>query len=148
MATYNIREFYTPSWRTILTSNHAMWDERDGRILTRQCIAFLVEDANCPKYMISIEYTFMLVFGNLTPVKVGFSAEFVEKRITLAEAIKTAGAVRVRDGQETLDFGDTELRMHLNKKADDLRPFWILDIDIVDKKTYTGPDYKTIPKGW
>lgn len=78
----------------------------------------------------------------------GFSAKFVEADITIAEAIKTAGAVRVRDGHKTLDFGDSELRMHLNKKADDLSPCWILDIDIVDKKTYTGPNYKHIPKGF
>lgn len=107
-----------------------------------QSIVFLVEDADRPKYMVSIEYTFRHEFANLTPIEMRFSAKFVEESITLAEAIKTAGAVRVRDGHKTLNFADSELRMHLNKNAQSSPRTWIIDIDIVDKMAHKRANYQ------
>ncbi|OBT69679.1 hypothetical protein VE03_00990 [Pseudogymnoascus sp. 23342-1-I1] len=146
-ATYNIREFYPPAWRSILTSNSVMWFERKGLISKHQSIVFLVEDANRPNYVVSVDYTFRPNHGNLAPRELKFCAAFVEKDITLAEEINRVGADL--DWQDALDFGDSELRMHLSKKRELGAHTWIMHIDIEDKKrlpTREKTTEPTIPK--
>jgi hypothetical protein len=131
-----ITEFYPPAWRGLISGDYT---EKVKPELKWQQILFRVHLTGLSDFAVQLDCSYepMMVVPLLTEIR--YRAAFIEKELALAEVLmieSEEGAEKMLNWQESLDFGNAELKFDWHKR--NARGTWILDINITAKQGASG----------